>query len=79
MKFAATGRGDVEVEGLTHAGVPAMRLLAYHSPDLKVNCSCVAGTLQVRLGDIDFRPSFAPPEPVNSDRAQLAALGRTEG
>ena len=56
-----------------------MRLLAYHSPDLKVNCSCVAGTLQVRLGDIDFRPSFAPPEPVNSDRAQLAALGKTEG
>lgn len=75
MKFPVKGHGELEIEGLMPAGLPAMRLVAYHSPDMTVNCFNGAGFLRVKLADIDLRPSFAPVESVNQDRAQLAKLG----
>lgn len=75
MKFKVKGHGELEIEGLTPAGLPALRLVAYHSPNMAVNCHNGTGFLRVRLADIDLAPSFSPREPVNTDRAQLAKLG----
>jgi hypothetical protein len=65
MKLPVKGMGEQEIQGLTPSGLPALRLVQYHSPDLLVGGH--------RLGDIDLRPSFS--EPINIDRAQLAKLG----
>lgn len=66
MKAHVTGKGLVDIAGLTPAGIPALRLLQYHSPDMTVGGH--------RLGDIDLAPSFRN-DPINTDRAQLATLG----
>ena len=65
MKLSVKGSGDQEITGLTPSGLPALRLVQYHSPDLLIGA--------YRLGDIDLRPSFS--EPINIDRAQLKSLG----
>jgi hypothetical protein len=65
MKLPVKGMGEQEIQGLTTSGIPALRLVQYHSPDLLIG--------GYRLGDIDLRPSFS--EPINIDRAQLAKLG----
>jgi len=75
VRVSVTGHGELEVEGLTPASLAALRLVQYHAPNLTVNCHNGVGFLRVRLADIDLRPSFAPSEPVNMDRAQLAKLG----
>ena len=81
MKFKVKGHGELAIEGLTPAGLPALRLLAYHSPDFQVACHNGVGILRVCLKDIDLSPSFShgvilpPPMEENADRAQLAKLG----
>lgn len=84
MKFEVKGHGELEVEGLTPAAVPALRLVQHHSPDMTVNCKTGVGILRVRLADINLAPSFSqgvilPPPVVNEDRAQLAKLGSSQG
>lgn len=74
MKFKIKGHGELEIEGLTPAGLPALRLVQYHSPDFQVACHNGVGIMRVCLKDIDLRPSFTPPEPLNADRAQLSKL-----
>ena len=78
MKFATKSDGEVTIDGLTNVGLPALRLVAVHSPALKVGCTSANGHVQVALSEIDLRPSFTLPGPVNSDRAQLAALSSRE-
>ena len=71
MKLVVKGLGEQEIRGLVPAGLPALRLVQYHSPDLLLG--------GYRLGDIELRPSLNT-ETVhvsNMDRAQLAALGKT--
>ena len=69
-----TGRVQLEIEGLTDACLPALRLVQVHSPQLSVVAMCGAERLIVPLKDVDLAPSlFAGP--LNQDRAQLAALG----
>lgn len=75
MKLKVRGHGELEIEGLTPAGLPALRLVAYHSPEMTVNFHTPSGLLRVLLKDIDLNPSFSHVEPVNQDRAQLAKLG----
>lgn len=58
MKFRVKGHGELEIDGLTPAGLPAMRLVAYHAPNMTVNCHNGVGFLRVRLADIDLAPSF---------------------
>lgn len=81
MKFPVKGHGALEIEGLTPAGVPALRLVQYHCPDFQVACHNGVGIMRVCLKDIDLKPSFSngvilpPPMEENTDRAQLAKLG----
>lgn len=80
MKFLVKGHGQLLIDGLTPAGIPALRLVQYHSPELTLNAHNGVGFLRVRLGDIDLAPSFSngvilPPPILNEDRAQLAKLG----
>lgn len=75
MKFLVQGHGELEIEGLTQASLPALRLVQYHSPSLTVNAHNGVGFLRVKLADIDLQPSFTPSEPLNADRAQLSKLG----
>jgi hypothetical protein len=79
MKFEVKGHGKLAIEGLTPAGVPALRLIAYHCPDFQVACHNGVGIMRVCLKDIDLSPSFTPIEPVNQDRAQLSKLGSSQG
>ena len=65
-------KGEVEIAGLVPAGLPALRLVQYHSPQVVLTCSDGSTVL---LGDLDLNPSFSPREPLNADRAQLAKLG----
>lgn len=75
MKFKVKGHGELAIEGLTPAGLPALRLVAFHSPDFQVACHNGVGIMRVCLKDIDLSPSFSPREPLNTDRAQLSKLG----
>lgn len=75
MKFQVKGHGMLAIEGLTPAGVPALRLVAFHSPEFQVACHNGTGIMRVCLKDIDLNPSFSQHEPLNTDRAQLAKLG----
>jgi hypothetical protein len=74
VKFKVKGHGVLEIEGLTPAGVPALRLVQYHCPDFQVACHNGVGIMRVCLKDIDLSPSFSQPDPVNTDRAQLSKL-----
>lgn len=58
MRFKVKGHGELEIEGLTLAGLPALRLVQFHAPEMAVNCQNGTGFLRVRLGDIDLAPSF---------------------
>lgn len=75
MKLLVKGHGELEIEGLTPAGLAALRLEQYHCPNLTLNALTTSGVLRVQLADIDLRPSFSPQEPLNADRAQLSKLG----
>ena len=80
MKFLVKGHGELKIEGLTPAGLPALRLIAYHCPEFQVACHNGVGIMRVCLKDIDLSPSIAPAtEPVNQDRAQLARLSSSQG
>ena len=79
MKFEVKGHGMLAIEGLTPAGLPALRLVAFHSPDFQVACHNGTGIMRVCLKDIDLRPSLAPETPANMDRAQLSRLGSSQG
>ena len=79
MKFEVKGHGMLAIEGLTPAGLPALRLVQYHAPNLTVNAHNGVGMLRVKLADVDLRPSFAREEPVNTDREQLSRLGSSQG
>lgn len=84
MKFLVKGHGDLEIDGMTPAALPALRLVQYHSPDMTVNCHNGVGMLRVRLADINLAPSFSkgvilPPPVLNEDRAQLERLGSSQG
>jgi hypothetical protein len=84
MKFLVKGHGMLAIEGLTPAGLPAMRLVAFHCPNMTVNAHNGVGFLRVQLGDIELRPSFSggvilPPPILNEDRDQLAKLGSSQG
>ena len=74
MKFKVKGHGELAIEGLTPAGLPALRLVAFHSPEFQVACHNGVGIMRVCLKDIDLSPSFSQREPLNTDRAQLAKL-----
>ena len=76
MKFNVKGHGELEIEGLTDAAVPALRLVQWHSPNMTVNAVTPSGVLRVKLVDVDLKPSFVRRDTVpNVDRVQLAALG----
>ena len=75
MKFKVKGHGELAIEGLTPAGLPALRLVAFHSPEFQVACHNGVGIMRVCLKVIDLSPSFSQREPLNTDRAQLAKLG----
>lgn len=75
MKFEVKGHGRLEIEGLTPAGLPALRLVQYHSPEFQVACHNGVGIMRVCLKDVDLTPTFSQREPLNTDRAQLAKLG----
>lgn len=76
MKFLARGiEGEVEIEGLTPAGLPALRLVQYHSPNLILACKVGTDPIKLTLGDVNLNPSFVPHENLNTDRAQLAKIG----
>lgn len=79
MKFPVKGHGELEIEGLTPAGVPAMRLVAFHCPSMTVNAHNGVGFLRVKLADIDLRPSLTPLASANMDRDQLSRLGSSQG
>lgn len=69
------GKGSIEleVEGITEACLPALRLVQVHSPQLSVVAICGAERLIVPLKDVDLAPSLFAGT-LNTDRAQLAAL-----
>lgn len=76
MKFLARGiEGEVEIEGLTPAGLPALRLVQYHSPQVSLACRVGSVPTKLALGVIDLNPSFVPHDSLNTDRAQLAKIG----
>lgn len=79
MKFEVKGHGMLAIEGLTPAGLPALRLVAFHSPDFQVACHNGTGIMRVCLKDIDLRPSLTAETPANMDRAQLSRLGSSQG
>jgi hypothetical protein len=79
MKFEVKGHGMLAIEGLTPAGLPALRLVAFHSPEFQVACHNGTGIMRVCLKDIDLRPLLTPPEPLNADRDQLSRLGSSQG
>lgn len=58
MRFKVKGHGELEIRGLTASGLPALRLVQFHSPEMAVNCHNGTGFVGVRLGDIDLAPSF---------------------
>lgn len=63
MKFPVDGQGDLEIVGLTPVSLPALRLVQYHAPDMALVCKTAKGTISVRLGDVNLRPSLTPAEP----------------
>jgi len=73
MKLRTLTLGELEFEGLTPAGLPALRLISYHCPDLPLKATIGPGHVMVNLRDIDLSPSFS--HEINIDRAQLAKLG----
>lgn len=79
MKFEVKGHGMLAIEGLTPSGVPALRLVQYHSPEFQVACHNGTGIMRVCLKDIDLRPSLTAETPANMDRAQLSRLGSSQG
>lgn len=79
MKFEVKGHGMLAIEGLTPAGLPALRLVQYHSPEFQVACHNGTGIMRVCLKDIDLRPSLTAETPANMDRAQLSRLGSSQG
>lgn len=84
MKFPVKGHGALEIDGLTPAGLPALRLVQYHAPEMTVNAHNGVGMLRVRLADVNLAPSFSngvilPPPVLNEDRAQLEKLGSSQG
>jgi len=78
MKFEVKGHGMLAIEGLTPAGLPALRLVAFHSPDFQVACHNGTGIMRVCLKDIDLRPSLTAESRDNMDRAQLYRLGPSQ-
>ena len=75
MLFEVKGHGKMEIEGLTPAGLPALRLVQYHCPEFQVACHNGIGILRVCLKDVDLNSNISPRDTVNVDRAQLAKLG----
>lgn len=76
LSFKVKGLTEmVEIEGLTPAGLPSLRLLQYHSPQIILTCKRGSDFLKICLADIDLAPSFSPRDALNVDRAQLAKLG----
>ena len=75
MKCAIKGHGELEIEGLTLGGLPAMRLVQYHSPEMTVNAFNGNGYLRVKLRDVDLGYPLRAQEPVVKDRAQLDPSG----
>ncbi len=73
MKLRTLTLGELEFEGLTPAGLPALRLISYHCPNLPLKATNGPGYVMVNLRDIDLNPSFSPE--INIDRAQLSKLG----
>lgn len=73
MKLKTLALGELEFEGLTPTGLPSLRLLAYHCPDLPLKATNGPGYVMVNLRDIDLNPSFS--HEINIDRAQLSKLG----
>ena len=73
MRFQVMGRaGEVEIVGITPSGLPALRLVQYHSP--QVSLACRDGSI-VALGEIDLAPSFSSRDPSNGNHEQLAKTG----
>ena len=66
MRLATKAGASIEIHGLTPSGLPALRLVQHHSPDLTVDGH--------RLGDLNLAPSLSSNDPLNTDRAQLATL-----
>lgn len=54
MKLTVPGMGLVHFEGLTAFALPALRLVAYHSPDMALVGKHASGQVSVKLRDIDL-------------------------
>lgn len=77
LKFSVKGHGELEIEGLTPAGLPSLKIVKGNSPNMTVNCHNGIGYLRVCLKDIDLTHPIkdAPEQFGNIDRAQLSKLG----
>ncbi len=75
MRLKVNGYGELEIHGLTPAGLPALRLVQFHSPEIVIRCQNGKDSIQVRLGDIDLAPSFKEGKPQPPARSAAAPNG----
>lgn len=73
MKLKVRGYNELDFDGITKEGIPALRLLAHYCPRLTLNGWNGDGFVRVRLEMISFETIYE--DMANNDRAQLQKLG----